>query len=509
MGTDATEQGSRPYRDPSTRVGTHIFVGLLSTGVNALALALPLALLQVYDRILPNQSAGSAIIIFSAVVVALFLSGILRYVRSGIFARWSAAEEHKLWSQTARQLVQGHHSREDALLLASAPAKARDVNVGQTMLARFDAPFSIVFLALIAYLGGIVVAAPLLVAGVSLLVFLMVAKKNRSALEQEQRAVARYEESVSALANSPSNTTTLTSIGKAFSRLVYARGLQSQAIRETQGISSLQMDFLQSGALISTVGVVWLGAGEVLAGQMTTGGLAACTLLGSRAASQLVGVAATVLRGQPAAVAADRSKAVLEGHRQAKHHLQSGATEILNSPGGGIWILEDSEGQTATDKVKAIVNNLQRVSADVEKLRVVPARPLLLRGSLIDNLSRLDGDFETEARAASREVGLDSLVARLPHGYDTEVSPAGRPLPDGGTKRAAIVQAFVGAPWIVVLEAPEASLDVDAIKRLAVFLKSRSEQVKIVLQTTSAELRIGLEDTVHLELPRSWIEGGE
>lgn len=172
-------------------------------------------------------------------------------------------------------------------------------------------------------------------------------------------------------------------------------------------------------------------------------------------------------------------------------------------------MLEDSEGQTATDKVKAIVNNLQRVSADVEKLRVVPARPLLLRGSLIDNLSRLDGDFETEARAASREVGLDSLVARLPHGYDTEVSPAGRPLPDGGTKRAAIVQAFVGAPWIVVLEAPEASLDVDAIKRLAVFLKSRSEQVKIVLQTTSAELRIGLEDTAHLELPRSWIEGGE
>ncbi|MEP1201948.1 hypothetical protein [Tateyamaria sp.] len=478
-------------------------------GINALTLALPLALLQVYDRILPNQSTGSAIVIFSAVVVALVLSGLLRYVRSGIYARWSALEEYRLWSRTARQLLKGYHSREDALLLAAAPAKARDVNVGQTMLARFDAPFSIIFLALIAYLGGIVVAAPLLVAAVSVIAFLVVASRNRSALEQELLAGARYEAGVTALANTSSNTTTLTSLGSAFSRLTHTRSVQSKASKTTQNISSFQLDLLQSGALISTVAVVWLGAGEVLAGQMTTGGLAACTLLGSRAASQLVGVAATGLRAQPAAVAAEKSTAILEASGESVRQPSHRTTEYLNSTGGGIWFLEASSHQTASEKLEAIVNHLPRDLPDPEAVRIVSARPRLLTGRLMNCLSRLDKNLEPKALTLSREIGLDSLVCRLPHGYDTELASSGRPLPDGGAKRAAIVQAFTGRPGLVILEAPEASLDVDAVKKLSGFLLSHSDEVKILLQTSSEDLRDGLKDAARLENPSNWIEGVE
>ncbi|WP_299355774.1 hypothetical protein [uncultured Shimia sp.] len=496
-------------RAQDSEPGSRVLVGFLSVGINALTLALPLALLQVYDRILPNQSTGSAIVIFSAVVVALVLSGLLRYVRSGLFARWSALEEYRLWSRTARQLLKGYHSREDALLLAAAPAKARDVNVGQTMLARFDAPFSIIFLALIAYLGGIVVAAPLLVAAVSVIAFLVVASRNRSALEQELLAGARYEAGVTALANTSSNTTTLASLGSAFARLTHTRSAQSKANRTTQNISSFQLDLLQSGALISTVGVVWLGAGEVLAGQMTTGGLAACTLLGSRAASQLVGVAATGLRAQPAAVAAKKSTAILESSGESVRQPSHRTTEYLNSTGGGIWVLEASSHQTASEKLEAIVNHLPRDLPDPEAVRIVSARPRLLTGRLMNCLSRLDKNLEPKALTLSREIGLDSLVCRLPHGYDTELASSGRPLPDGGAKRAAIVQAFTGRPGLVILEAPEASLDVDAVKKLSGFLLSHSDEVKILVQTSSEDLRDGLKDAARLENPSNWIEGVE
>ncbi|WP_299423267.1 hypothetical protein [uncultured Shimia sp.] len=509
MGIDEALQSSRPNHAPGRKMSARVFVGLLSMGINVLALALPLALLQVYDRILPNQSAGSAIVIFSAVVVALLFSGLLRYVRSGIFARWSALEEHRLWSRSARELLHGHYSREKALLLASAPAKARDVNVGQTMLARFDAPFSIVFIALIAYLGGTVVVAPLLVAAVSMLAFLAVASRNRSALEEELLSGAQYEAGVTALANTPSNTTSLASIGSGFSRLAHARAVQSQANKTTQNISSFQLDLLQSGALISTVGVVWLGAGEVLAGQMTTGGLAACTLLGSRAASQIVGVAATGLRAQPAAVTAERSKAIFEVSGESGRQPSKRTKEYLSSTGGGIWILEACSQQTETEKLEAIIDHLPHNMANPEKTRIVSARPQLLIGRLMDSLSRLDKDLESEALTLAREIGLDSIVCRLPHGYDTEIASSGRPLPDGGTKRSAIVQAFVGSPELVILEAPEASLDVDAVKKLSEFLLPRANDVKILLQTTSQALRDGLEDAKRLDNPRNWIEGVE
>ncbi len=488
---------------------SRVFVCLVSLGINALALALPLALLQVYDRILPNQAAGSAIVIFSAVVVALVFSGLLRYVRSGVFARWSALEEHRLWSHTARQLLKGHHSREDALLLASAPAKARDESVGQTMLARYDAPFSIVFLALVAYLGGIVVAAPLSVAAVSVIAFLVVAPRNRSALQKELLSGAKYEASITALANTSSNTTTLVSLGSTFARLTHDHSVQLKANRTTQNISSFQFDLLQSGALISTVGVVWLGAGEVLAGQMTTGGLAACTLLGSRAASQLVGVAATGLRAQPAAVATEQSKVILEKSGGSERQPSHRTTEYLNSTGGGIWVLEASPHHTASEKLEAIVDHLPRDLTDSETVRIVSARPRLLTGRLMDCLSRLDKDLEPEALSLSREIGLDSVVCRLPHGYDTVLASSGRPLSDGGTKRAAIVQAFAGSPGLVIIESPEALLDVDTVRNLSEFLLSRAIDFKILLQTSSEELLAGLEDAKRLENPKNWIEGVE
>lgn len=509
MSIDATHREKKSISAPTMTAGSRLFVSLLSVGINALALALPLALLQVYDRILPNQSAGSAIVVFSAVVVALLLSGLLRYVRSGIFARWSALEEHRLWSQTAVQLLQGNHSQEEALLLASAPPKARDVNVGQTMIAKFDAPFTIVFLALIAYLGGFVVAAPLMVAVVSVIAFLIVATRNRSALEQEMQSGAQFEAGITALANASSNTTTVNNLGATFSRLARASAEQSKANRTIQNISSFQMDMLQSGALITTVGVVWLGAGEVLTGQMTTGGLAACTLLGSRAASQLVGVAATVLRAQPAAVAAKQSKSILNRSGEVGKPLTNDTAGFLNATGGGIWVFEASPHQSAPEKLEVIVNHLSRKLAYTDAVRVVGARPRLLTGRLMGCLSRLDRDLEEEASILSRHIGLDNIVCRLPHGYDTELMSSGKPLPDGGAKRAAIVQAFVGKPELVILEAPEVSLDVEAVQKLSEFLLSFSDEVKILIQTSSNVLHEGLKDARRLEDPLNWIEGVE
>ncbi|WP_200245100.1 hypothetical protein [Lamprobacter modestohalophilus] len=54
---------------------------MLSIASNILALALTLALLQVYDRIVPNQAQGTAVVLFSVVLITLLADGLLRYVR--------------------------------------------------------------------------------------------------------------------------------------------------------------------------------------------------------------------------------------------------------------------------------------------------------------------------------------------------------------------------------------------------------------------------------------------
>jgi ABC-type protease/lipase transport system fused ATPase/permease subunit len=46
---------------------SRVWIVALSLLSNILGLALPLALIQVYDRIIPNQSLGTAAVLFSAV----------------------------------------------------------------------------------------------------------------------------------------------------------------------------------------------------------------------------------------------------------------------------------------------------------------------------------------------------------------------------------------------------------------------------------------------------------
>jgi ABC-type bacteriocin/lantibiotic exporter with double-glycine peptidase domain len=67
---------------------------LATTLLNLLILALPLLLLQVYDRVIPNRTISTLILLALGVGVALLLEAFLRFARNQI-AAWGAARfEH-------------------------------------------------------------------------------------------------------------------------------------------------------------------------------------------------------------------------------------------------------------------------------------------------------------------------------------------------------------------------------------------------------------------------------
>ena len=71
--------------------------------IHLLALSLPLALLQIYDRILPSQSYGTTALLVLGVGTAIVLEAVLRYGRMAIFARYGSQYE-------ARTLTESHFS---------------------------------------------------------------------------------------------------------------------------------------------------------------------------------------------------------------------------------------------------------------------------------------------------------------------------------------------------------------------------------------------------------------
>ena len=68
---------------------------LASLVVNLLALAMPIMMLQTYDRILPNHGYGTLTLLLFGVITAALLEVILRIARSYLTSWSGAVFEHK------------------------------------------------------------------------------------------------------------------------------------------------------------------------------------------------------------------------------------------------------------------------------------------------------------------------------------------------------------------------------------------------------------------------------
>jgi hypothetical protein len=134
--------------------------------LNVLGLALPIVILQVYDRILPYQATHTLTLLVVGLIVVLMMDGVLRVAR-GAITGWNAARFEHLASCRAldrllaepvgkfEQVSPGTH-----LDRLSAINVLRDYHAGQARLLFLDFPFITLFLGLIYFIAGWLVLVP-------------------------------------------------------------------------------------------------------------------------------------------------------------------------------------------------------------------------------------------------------------------------------------------------------------------------------------------------------------
>ncbi|MDO6774649.1 ABC transporter transmembrane domain-containing protein [Shewanella sp. 3_MG-2023] len=518
---------------------------LSSTFINLLSLALPFTMLQIYDRILPNQGYGTATILVSGVAIAILLELLLRYGRSWLLAASAANFELETTTKVVNKLMQADYHHVESMGtgkvtngLASI-ASMRELYSGQAIVALMDFPFVLIFLALVAYIGGPLVFIPIVVwVLVGALVYvigkkLAIATEDLALSDAERTRMLILVLSGLTTAKALSLEDRLASI---YNKINHQRLAQQQQV---DWLSAKLQEVIQAASQGTTLILVMLGCLEVLNGSLTTGGLAACSILAGRAIaplSAIISLRSRLVSAKTAMSHVDDLTAIpaeaFSAEKIYQQKIPNGPIRFqkVDSSNLGTVIQQlnleilpktlvtlQSNPLSHASHLLSIIAGFQKISTgevaidgvllhahDSKEFRqsvnYVAPWPTLFAGSLLENMTMFRAEYEPQAMAIADSLGLTAKIAELPNGYQTSVGENdNQMLNKGAIKLIAIVRAIVQKPSILLLDEPMISLDADAQNKLLNLLAQLKQQMTIVAASHYSELGKISDEVVTIE----------
>ena len=159
MGQEKSVLTRGPSIEPTLVIG--------SLSINLLALALPLVLLQIFDRIIPNAALDTLSVLFISLLVALGMELALKVCRIVLLCQASAKYEAELTVAACKKVIEtdsyafAQESSGTYFDRFAAIGQMRDHYGGQGRLLAMDMPFTVLFVGLIWYIAGWLVLVPL------------------------------------------------------------------------------------------------------------------------------------------------------------------------------------------------------------------------------------------------------------------------------------------------------------------------------------------------------------
>jgi len=499
-------------------------VFLASILVNLFALASPLFIMNVYDRVVPNHAIETLWVLAMGVATVFVFDLLLRTLR-GYFIDMAGKKADVILSATIFEKVMGIKMASRSNSVGSFANNMqefesfREFFTSTTLTTLIDLPFAFLFIFVIWTISGELAYVPLAAIPLAIIVGLII----QIPIGRTVQELFRHSGQKSAtLIEALTGLETIKSIGA--ESLIQRKweqtiGFISKLSQRVRLLSSTAINFTVFLQQMASVSIVVFGVYKISEGEITMGALIASTLLTARALAPLGQVAGILTRWHQSKAALSSLNSLMNlpverpSGREFLHRAKfEGKIEFKNVsfryPEQPVNALSDVSFTISPGEKVAFIGRIGSGKSSIEKLLLglydvsegsilldgtdirqidpvdlrrnvgyAPQDVTLFFGSVRDNIV-MGAPFADDAAVlkAADIAGVTEFVNRHPAGFDLPVGERGEGLSGGQRQSIAVARAILSEPAMLVLDEPTNAMD-----------NSTEEQFKLKLKTLLAD----------------------
>lgn len=499
--------------------------------INLFGIASSLFVMNVYDRVVPNNAFDTLWVLAAGIGLVYLFDFLLKNLRAHFLDVAGRKADVKMSAALYEQIM--------GMTMKARPASAgilasnmkefetlRDFFTSATMAALVDLPFIFLFVAVIAIIGGPVAFVPLLAVPLVVVVGMMLQKPMQEVIRQSMNESALKNAQLFETIIGLETIKVQAAEGHVQRRWEELSDKSSRTSVKSRRLSSFALNW--AGFIQQLVSVVVVIAGVYLIsnGDLSMGGLIACTMLSGRAMAPLANVAGLLVRYNQSKEALVQLNDLMEKEVErpdTKNFISmpqpNGLVEFRDvtfnypeqknpalknmsftiKPGERVGII-GAVGSGKTTIERLLLNLYEPTSGSVQidgtdvrqidpgdlrrSVGAVQQSPQLFFGSVRHNITM--GHETVPDRAVLKAAELSGVLEFLKDsaaGLDTQVGERGEALSGGQRQAVAIARALLYDPQILVMDEPTASMDPASENRLKKRLEILCKDKTVILIT--------------------------